>query len=415
MALERIPYTPPDPTFGIQRLADADKRPNKVNVTTGELYIRDEESNVEKLWIPSAFTKAEREGIKRHNYITAVTEARWLALPEYVVGSAEIVYGEDVAREIINEGRLVAVGAEGGTNAIFSFARAVEKSWKQEESPKPLPDVLISNPTWSNHRGIFEDTDFNVRDYPHLRDNRYNLEAHVDAIKKSGPDTIVLFHAGRTHNPTGDNPSTEGEWEELADAMFDDSQKGRFAIFDAAYLGWGDGLETDALGMRKFREKGVRMAVALSNSKNGGIYSWRTGLLLVEEESKEKAESLQNLLRDRILRRTISNPSSPGEEVMGRIFSNNELFEEWQGNLAEVRQMFLNRRNSFVEAVGPMFDYVIGQRGLFSLLLSLSRDQVIRLREEHGIYLLENGRINIGSLNEQNIPLVAKGIKSVLG
>ena len=400
MARERffgnVPDTPPDAVFGIQALIKEDKRPGIIDATTGELYTDDR-----KLYVPSAVTKAhEQIGLGDLGYITATKEG-WLARPAYVRGSAKIVFGKETAEKMMEEGRLVAVGAPGGTGALRVFTDFLKEN-------NPDAKILLSDPTWSNHLGIFKRGGLEINSYSHLQGKEYDLQGHIDAIRNSDPNTVVLLHAGRTHNPTGDNPKSAEEWEMLAKAM-----EGRFALWDAAYVGWGEGLEEDTLGIRVFREQGVQSAVALSNSKNGGQYSLRTGLLLIERQSAEDSVKPQKYLNS-IARTLYSNPTSIGEELMGTIYEDPILYQEYLGNLREPRSMLQSRRELLARELGQGFEFVQKQVGLFSLVLPRNREAVVRLRTEYPIYTLENGRANFGSVPSKDIPRFAAGIKAVI-
>lgn len=400
MATERIfrnvPDTPPDAIFGIQLLIKQDKRPGIIDATVGELY--DDNGN---LYSPSAVDKAAaRIGLGNRGYVIASKEG-WLARPAYVRGSARIVFGKEVAEEMMGEGRLVAVGAPGGTGALNVFTEFLKDQ-------NPDAKILLSDPTWSNHLGIFKRGGFDVNSYPHLKGKEYDLQTHLDAIQKSDPNTIVLLHAGRTHNPTGDNPKSAEEWEMLAKAM-----KGRFVLWDAAYIGLGEGLEEDTLGIRVFREQGVPIAIALSNSKNGGVYGLRTGLLVMEMQSAEDAVKPQNYLNG-IARTIFSNPPSIGEELMGTIYEDPILLQEYVENLREPRSMLQDRRKLLVDVLGREFDFVERQVGLFSLVLPQNPGAVARLRTDNPFYMLNNGRFCFGSVPSKDIPRIAEGIKAVI-
>lgn len=404
MAIERrffqnVPKIPDDPIFGIKKLIQADKRHGLIDATSGELY-RDDGT----LYVPSAVIKAhEKIGLGNMGYVTATPES-WMSRPAYVRGSSRIVFGRETADKIMDEGRLIAVGTPGGTGGLRLFAEFLKEN-------NPKAKILISNPGYPNHLGIFRKCGFEIKTYPHLKEREYDLDGHVDAIQKSDPNTVVLFHAGRTHNPTGDNPRNADEWKALAEVM-----GGRFALFDAAYLGWGEGFEQDALGMKVFREAEVQMAVALSNSKNGGMYGLRNGMFIAEEDSAEAANISQRYLNS--IGRTIwSNPVSEGQDLMGTIYEDPELWREYLGNQEESRTLFHDRRRSLARALGPDFGFVDKQIGLFSLLLP-SAEAVVDLRTAHPYYLLDTepviGRINFGSVPEKDMPRLAEGIKEVL-
>jgi len=400
MATERIfrniPVTPPDAIFAMRLLIEQDKREGLIDATVGELF--DEDG---KRYFPSSVEKAfNRIGLGDRGYITASKEG-WYAHPGYVRGSARIVFGKEAAGEMMDEGRLVATAAPGGTGALRVFKELLKDN-------NPDAKILLSDPGYPNHTGIFKPGGFEINLYPHLQGMEYGLQAHLDAIQKSDPNTIVLLHAGRTHNPTGDNPKSAEEWEMLAKAIGD-----RFVLWDAAYLGLGEGLEEDALGIRVFREQGVRMAIALSNSKNGGLYGLRAGLLLMEMPSTEDTVKPQRYLNG-IARAMYSNSPSTGQELMGTVYEDPELLQLYIQDLKEPRSMLKNRRKILVDKLGGEFDFVNGQVGLFSLVLPRNPDAVARLRTKDPYYLLDNGRLCFGTVTSKDMPRLAEGIKAVL-
>lgn len=267
---------------------------------------------------------------------------------------------------------------------------------------------MTSDPGYPNHLGIFKPGGFEIKTYSHLQGKEFNLQALQEAIRNSDPNTIVLLHAGRTHNPTGDNPKSAEEWEMLAKEIGD-----RFVLWDAAYLGLGEGLEEDALGIRVFREQGVRSAIALSNSKNGGLYGLRAGLLLMEMPSAEAAAKPQKYLNN-IARTMYSNSPSTPQELMGTVYEDPELLQLYTQDLKEPRSMLQNRRKILVDILGKEFDFVNRQVGLFSLVLPQNPGAVARLRTEFPYYMLDNGRLCFGTVSSKDMPRLAEGIKAVI-
>ncbi len=221
---------PSDPILGITQRYSDDQNPDKIDCGVGIFRIHKDIK-----FIPDAVIKAASlVTVKQwpQGYLSPTGEREWSGDERFLSGSIKIVFAE-LADNLLNNYEIAACGTSGGTGALALYAQAL--AFRDTGCP-----ILISKPTWGPHQNIFESRGLKVIEYNHVKDKTYDLEAHLLAIKNSPPGTKVLFHTGRTHNPTGLNPGSTAEWQKLARAM-----DGRVAIFDSAYAGFVEGLTED--------------------------------------------------------------------------------------------------------------------------------------------------------------------------
>lgn len=390
------PEVPPDPILSLAAEFENDSRPNKLNLSIGYLY--DPEG---KIWTPPAIREAksrfDNENIV-YAYQGPTAPWEWLGHQRYVEQSIRLVFGEH-ADELIHNGKIAAWGTPGGTNAVSLAAEALA-----ERSPDSR--ILMSDPTWPNHISIFRSLGLPIITYPHLHSHAYDQDAHLEAIHQSPPNTVVLFHTGEAHNPTGTNPKNSDDWRALAQAM-----KGRRALFDTAYAGLVDGLEVDTQAIRIFMEEGVPLAAIISYSKNAGLYGLRTGVLMVPASSRKATLDMQRHLND-IARRHYSTPPMEGEWIVGEALSDTQLRSEWNEQLAIAAHDLRLRRWNAVEGLGPDFGFLSNQAGLFSKL-GITPEQTQQLRTEHAVYMAGD-RVNIGGLLPRHIDQFVTAVQAVL-
>lgn len=418
--IEQTPYfgtgepSPPDPILKLQAEFERDPRPNKLNLGIGYYCTSDGH-----LFIPRAILEAASRVfpgmteeqvvnvIQGQNlppkdtifrYLAPTTDGEWLGDPRFIEGSTRLIFGP-YAQDLLEKRRIAVSGTDGGTGANSLAAEALQRRHFDLT-------VLLSGPTWPNHINIFQSLGFKIMTYPHLYNHAYDLEAHLEAIKKSPPETVVLFHTGQAHNPTGDNPKTDEEWRLLAQAM-----EGRRAFFDTAYAGLANGLEEDTRCIRIFMEEEVPVGVAMSYSKNGGLYGLRVGLLMVPASTSEEALDQQRLLNS-VARVHYSSPSSPGEWIIGEVYSDEQLFSNWGQQLAKAADDLRSRRQRLVEKLGSGFDFIGKQAGLFSLL-GFTKDQAEQIQTEQAVYMFGD-RPNFGMLFPQHVEQFAEAVLAVL-
>lgn len=392
-----VELAPRDPILGLNEQYNADTRTTKVNLGVGVYY--DEEG---RLPVLKAVQLAEQERAKQaapRGYLPIE------GISTYDKGAQALLLGKD--SELAAAGRALTFQALGGTGALkigADFLKQVNGN----------ATVHISNPSWENHRALFERAGFKVENYPYYDATTHglNFEAMIAYLEKLPAGDIVVLHAC-CHNPTGVDP-TAAQWEQIAAVI---KAKGLVPFLDIAYQGFGAGLEEDAKVVKLFAKLDLPTFVSSSFSKSFSLYGERVGALTVLCASKEEAERVLSQVK-RTIRTNYSNPPTHGGTVVSMVLNNPELFALWEKELAEMRNRIRTMRAQLVaklkeHGVTQNFDFVLEQRGMFSYS-GLTQEQVERLRNEHGIYAVNSGRICVAALNSRNIDAVAKAIASVL-
>ena len=271
--------------------------------------------------------------------------------------------------------------------------------------------VWVSTPTWANHMPLLGGAGLNIREYPYLNPETLtvNFAAMLNSLESAGAGDVVLLH-GCCHNPSGAD-LTFDQWKVVTELI---QRKGLLPFVDMAYQGLGDGLEEDAAGLRYLASQVPEMVVAASCSKNFGLYRERTGaLMLISATEAVNTAATSQLLS--VVRSHYSMPPAHGAAIVETILGDDALRAQWQGELGGMCERILGLRHAFADALAPVgdFRFIARQRGMFSFL-GITPEQVRRLREEHGIYMLESSRVNVAGLNDLVLPTVANAIRSVM-
>ena len=302
--------------------------------------------------------------------------------------------------------RAASVATPGGTGAIRQALELIKLA-------SPQATVWISNPTWPNHPSIIKYLGMKLAEYRYFdaASGEVDFPGLIEDFGKVAPGDIVLLH-GCCHNPTGANP-TMAQWAEMVAVL---KARGAVPLVDLAYQGFGDGLEEDAAATRLVAESFPEVLIAASCSKNFGIYRERTGILIALGDAARKAVTQGNL--NFLNRQNYSFPPDHGARLVTMILEDATLTAEWKAELEEVRQNMLTLRQSLADELrratnSDRFDFVARHRGMFSRL-GLTEVQVNRLREEHGIYMVSDSRINIAGLNARTVPILAAAIAQVI-
>lgn len=377
-----------DEIFALNNEFNSDNRMEKINGGIG-IYL----DNLGKPFIIPIVKKiASSLDFSNFNYLPINGD------PTFLEESSKLVFGNDLHYKY--QDKIIKQGTIGGTNGLFLLANLIKF-----EDPKPT--IIISNPSWENHKKIFNYCGFNIVEYNHINKlGLFDFDSFVKTISKH-PNSFVLMHGGMTHNPTGINPSTE-EWKKISKII---KKNNIYTIFDFAYLGIGISVEKDCFCIRYFMEKKNKIAVIVSYSKNMTLYQHRTGVLLIPTFKKKERELNQSIIKYlfRIINQT---PSAFGEIIVKNILANTEYKNEWLKSLAQIRKNLLNRRQLFNKLTNNQFTEKTEQKGLFSLL-KITPKQVEILKKQNGIYLLSNGRINFGGTPLDKIPTLAKALNSL--
>ena len=391
--LAAVEMAPKDPILGVTEAFVADTNPRKVNLGVGVYY--DDDGKVPVL-----------ECVKRVEAERAKAGAPKSYLPidglaAYDKAVRELVFG--LSSSALKENRVVtvqAIGGSGGLKVGADFLRQI----------CPGAAAWISDPSWENHRALFEGAGFAVKPYPYYDPATHGVkfEAMLAALRAMPAGSIVVLHSC-CHNPTGVDLS-QAQWREVLAAV---QARGLIPFLDLAYQGFADGLDADAFAPRLFAEAMHPVFLASSFSKSVSLYGERVGALsVVTGTPDEAARVLSNLKR--VVRANYSNPPTTGADIVSRILASPELRRQWDDEVAGMRDRIKAMRQAFAERLrklvpGRDFSFVLKQKGLFSYS-GLSAAQVRRLRDEFSIYAVESGRICVAALTTKNIDYVTDAV-----
>ncbi|MEO8297414.1 MAG: amino acid aminotransferase [Burkholderiales bacterium] len=391
-----VEMAPRDPILGLNEQFNADPNPKKVNLGVGVYY--DAAGKLPLLKCVAAAEKQMLEAPKARGYLPID------GIAAYDQAVQSLVFGVDSA--VVRGGRVATVQAIGGTGGLKLGADFLRKL-------KPGAKVLISDPSWENHRALFNNAGFEVGTYPYYDAERKGVafEAMLAALNAAAADTIVVLHAC-CHNPTGYDISP-AQWAQVVTAV---KARGLVAFLDMAYQGFGDGIAEDGAVVKQFVDAGLDIFVATSFSKSFSLYGERVGALSVVCGSKDEAARVLSQLKI-VIRTNYSNPPTHGAQIVASVLGTPALRQLWEQELGEMRVRIKQMRGLLVEklkAVGVKGDlsFINTQKGMFSYS-GLNKDQMQRLRAEFGIYGVDTGRICVAVLNEANVDYVAKAIAAV--
>ncbi|OZI61236.1 amino acid aminotransferase [Bordetella genomosp. 11] len=394
---QNVELAPRDPILGLNEQYNADTRPGKVNLGVGVYY--DDNGRIPLL---SAVRKAE---IARIEAAAARGYLPIEGIAAYNKGAQALLLGAD--SPLSAAGRVLTTQALGGTGALKIGADFLHQLLPQSKA-------YISDPSWENHRALFERAGFQVETYPYYDPATHglNFEGMLAGLKAMPARSVVVLHAC-CHNPTGVDPTPE-QWQQIANVV---KERDLVPFLDIAYQGFGAGLQEDAAVVRLFAGMDMTVFVSSSFSKSFSLYGERVGALTVISGSKDEATRVLSQLK-RVIRTNYSNPPTHGGTVVSTVLNTPELFTLWEQELGSMRERIRLMRRQLVEKIKEQgvqqdFSFVLQQRGMFSYS-GLTAAQVDRLREEHGIYAISSGRICVAALNSQNIDAVAKAIAAVL-
>jgi aromatic-amino-acid transaminase len=392
-----VEMAPRDPILGLNEQFNADTNPAKVNLGVGVYY-----DDNGKLPLLKCVQEAEKQ-------MAAAPKARGYlpidGIAAYDSAVKGLVFGAD--SDMVKSGRVATVQGIGGTGGLKIGADFLKKV-------SPNAKVLISDPSWENHRALFAQAGFVVESYPYYDSAKrgVNFEGMLAALKAAAPGTIVVLHAC-CHNPTGYDISAS-DWDQVI-AVVKANQLTPF--LDMAYQGFGYGIAEDGAVIGKFVAAGLNFFVSTSFSKSFSLYGERVGALSVACESKEECDRVLSQLKI-MIRTNYSNPPTHGGTVCAMVLNTPDLRKMWEAELAEMRVRIKAMRQAFVEklkAAGVKQDmsFITTQIGMFSYS-GLSKDQMVRLRNEFGVYGTDTGRMCVAALNSKNIDHVCASIAKVM-
>ena len=392
-----VAMAPRDPILGLNESFNADPRATKVNLGVGVYF--DDNGKIPLLSAVKIAEKARVESLPARGYQPID------GLPAYNQAVQKLLFGNDSA--LLADGRVLTAEALGGTGALKVGADYLKQLL-------PNSTVYISDPSWENHRAIFESSGFTVEAYPYYdaATRGVNFQAMKAKLGTLPAGAIVLLHAC-CHNPTGADLSAE-QWRETIEII---RARGLVAFIDMAYQGFADGIAEDALALNLFAASGLQFFLSSSFSKSFSLYGERVGALSIVTAAKEESARVMSQIK-RVIRSNYSNPPSHGGAVVAAVLASPELRQMWEDELAAMRLRIRTMRSSLVEKLAAKgtaqdFSFIIKQRGMFSYT-GLSADQVARMQKEFGIHAVSTGRICLAALNTKNIDYVADAIAAVL-
>ena len=392
-----VEMAPRDPILGLNEQFNADPNPAKVNLGVGVYF--DASGKLPLLRCVREAEQMMMEAPKARGYLPIDGIA---AYDKAVQG---LVFGADSAA--VAAGRIVTVQALGGTGGLKIGADLLERM-------DPAAKVLISDPSWENHRALFESAGFEVGQYPYYdasRDDGIDFDGMLAAIEAAAPGSIVVLHAC-CHNPTGYD-ITPAQWMQVIAAV---QSRGLVPFLDMAYQGFGEGIAEDGTVVGMFLAAGLAFFVATSFSKSFSLYGERVGALSVVCTAKDEADRVLSQLK-RVIRTNYSSPPTHGAQVVALVLNTPALRAMWEQELAGMRVRIKEMRVALqarLKAAGLKQDvsFITRQKGMFSYS-GLSQAQMQRLRSEFGIYGVDSGRICVAALNGANIDAVVAAIAEV--
>ena len=392
-----VEMAPRDPILGLNEAFNADTRTSKVNLGVG-VYCNEEG----RIPLLRAVVEAETIRVAQHasrGYLPID------GIAAYDQAVQKLLFGAE--SPLLAAGRVITTQAVGGTGALKIGADFLKQL-------QPGAVVAISDPSWENHRALFEAAGFPVQNYRYYdaASHDVNRSGMLEDLNALPAGSIVVLHAC-CHNPTGVD-LTPADWQNVLDVV---KAKGLIPFLDMAYQGFGDGIDEDAAAVRLFAESGLSFFVSSSFSKSFSLYGERVGALSIITESREESARVLSQVK-RVIRTNYSNPPTHGATIAAAVLNSPELRAMWEEELAEMRLRIRGMRLQMVEllskkAPGHDFSFVARQRGMFSYS-GLTVEQVTRLRTEFGIYALDTGRICVASLNQRNIEAVTDAIVQVI-
>lgn len=396
MFLHVDPY-PGDPILTLNEDFQKDPRTDKINLSIGIYF--DEQG---RLPVMNAVRQAESA------MLSTIGPKPYLPMtghPAYREAVQHLLFGAD--HEAVKNGRIATIQTLGGSGGLKVGGDFLKRYF-------PNSQVWVSDPTWDNHRAMFEGAGFQVNTYPYYdaATGGLKFDAMLSAIDALPAQSIVLLHAC-CHNPTGVDLSND-QWLQLIDVI---KARKLLPYLDIAYQGFGAGIEEDAFALRALADAGVSFFVANSFSKSFSLYGERVGGLSVVCPDKAQAQLVIGQLMSAV-RRNYSSPPTHGAQIVAKVLQTPELRTVWADELTAMRDRIKVMRQRLYDGVverlpGRDVRYFIDQRGMFSYT-GVSPQQADALREQHGVYVLRSGRMCAAGLNANNVDRVAEAFAAVL-
>tara|TARA_E500000331_G_scaffold264642_1_gene255792 strand:+ start:120 stop:1322 length:1203 start_codon:yes stop_codon:yes gene_type:complete len=394
-SFSNLTLQPQDPIIGLTEAYKADSRTTKVNLGVG-IYL-DAEGKLPTL--NCIKTVIHNEMFCSKGYLPIDGSA------DYCQEVKKLLFGH--TNSLISENKLVTVQSLGGTGALRLGAEMLKIL-----VPKSI--VAISDPSWENHRSIFESVGLKVVTYPYYDKSKIKIKKleFLDRLETLPEQSIVVLHAC-CHNPTGLDLENS-QWSEIMSVM---EKKKHIPFLDIAYQGFNKGIEEDAQIIKKFVNRIRPTFVASSFSKSLSLYGERVGALSIATDSNVDSKKVLSNLK-KIVRSNYSNPPSYGQKLVTQVLTNKITRNQWDTELKMMRERIKNIRVSLVNLLndnnlGRDFSFITSQNGMFSFT-GLSENEVSKLQTDFGIYVVKSGRVCIAAINKSNIDYIASSINTVI-
>ena len=396
MIFENIKSAPKDPILGLTSEFNNDNNKRKVNLSVGVYQDNNGVTttfesvlNAEKILLDKNYSKSYKpiDGDQ-----------------EFLSESIKLVLGDSIYNSNLSFG----LNTPGGTGALKLVSEFLIK-FSRESS------VWFSNPTWANHKPIFESSGFSTKEYKYLNFDKNNVDftGMLSSINNIPDGDIIVLH-GCCHNPTGADLNSE-QWSELSKII---NKKNIITICDFAYQGLGSGINEDAEGVRILSENLDDLFICSSYSKNFGLYSERVGCLIYTNSKNRSTDNLLSQLK-KTARTIYSNPPAHGSDIVREILQDNYLRDMWESELKVLRERIQIMRISLDSSLKELkcnkdFSYIVDQNGMFSFT-GLSEKNVEELKKDYSIYIVNSGRVNIAGITTNNVKYIAESINKVVG
>jgi aromatic-amino-acid transaminase len=392
-----VELAPRDPILGLTETFNSDTRPHKANLGVG--VYNDENGKLPLLKAVQHAETARAQNPATRGYLPIE------GIAAYNKAVQALLFGAD--SEIIKTGRAATFEALGGTGGLRIGADFIKRL-------NPTATVWISDPSWENHRALFEAAGFVVKAYPYYdaASHGVDFDKTLACLNTLPAGDVVVLHAC-CHNPTGVDMNA-AQWQQITDLI---KAKNLLAFLDMAYQGFGDGIHEDAAALRTLTASGMSFFISSSFSKSFSLYGERVGALTVVTQNQDETTRVISQVK-RVIRTNYSNPPTHGATIVATVLSTPELRTMWEDELSGMRNRIRTMRSAFVAKLKALnitqnVDFVTAQRGMFSYT-GLTTAQVDRLRDEFAVYAIGTGRICVAALNDKNIDHVCTSIAEVL-
>lgn len=394
---DRLEIAPPDPILGLQEAFNRDPNPAKINLSVG-VY----KDALGQTPVLRAVKRAEERILSQE------TTKDYLGIAgstEYAAAVQRLLFGQ--GHEAIADRLAVTAHTPGGTGALRVAGELLQRA-------RPGLCIWLSEPTWPNHVNVFRASGLAIKTYPYfdVEVNDLAFDRMVAAVRQIPKGDAILLH-GCCHNPTGIDP-TPDQWSEIAQLV---AERGLLPLVDLAYQGLAEGIREDTVGILSLYQPGRELLVASSFSKNFGLYNERVGALTAVASSSDTAAAVLSQLK-RCIRANYSNPPAHGAAIVSTILGDPALCADWESELHGMCMRIQHMRRLFVETLAATgvprdFAFVSRQRGMFSYS-GLTPRHVQSLRQDHSVYVVGDGRINVAGMTEANIGTLCQAIADVL-